>query len=163
MASRISSVLPSVGRDSQGEDPWTDPVGVELADGVQIGRIPDCATAPVVKIVLWDERTRPLWEVSGPAIPLQAFFVGVTPNGFKVDTPLADIPAGQEVRLVVIRKDKGAVGLRYRATDLRAGRVVSQSTLSRFTPDGFQSADLCTTTPGGGKAGSSTSTSLLGG
>ena len=39
----IGDVLPGVGKDKQGEDPWNDPVGVELVGGFQVVHIPDCA------------------------------------------------------------------------------------------------------------------------
>lgn len=163
---QISSVLPSVGRDAQGEDPWTDPIGMEEAGPFQVAHIPDCANAPVVKIVLWDEQTRPLWQVTGQAVALRSFVVGVTPKGFTVDTPLRERrPPGEQLRLVVIRRLKGAAGIRYQASNLRKGRVVALPGLTRFTIDGFQTADVCGSTPGSGKDGSSstTSTTLLGG
>ncbi|MGI8754541.1 MAG: hypothetical protein ACR2MB_01520 [Acidimicrobiales bacterium] len=167
LAFQISSVLPSVGRDAQGEDPWTDPIGVEEAGPFQIAHIPDCANAPVVKIVLLDEETRPLWQVTGPAVPLRSFVVGVAPEGFTTDTPLRTGPPGEQLRLVVIRRLKGAAGIRYQASNLRKGRVVALPGLSRFTIDGFQTADVCGSTPGSGNDGSSSSTTpsttLLGG
>lgn len=163
LAVRLTTVLPTVGEDLQGADPWTDPVGVELAGPFQVAHIPDCAMAPVAKIVLWDEDNQPLWEVSGPAQPLQSFAVGATPEGFKVDTPFTDPQPGSVLRLVVIRQSEGPAGIRYQVADLRAGRVVALRTLSRFTVDGFRTADVCSSAAGAPTDGSTSSTTLLGG
>lgn len=163
LAVRVSGVLPSVGKDLQGDDPWTDPIGLEQAGPFQVAHIPDCAVAPIAKIVLWDEDNRPLWEVSGPALPLRTFSVGATPKGFQVDTQYRKPRRGALLRLVVIRQLKGAAGIRYQEADLREGRVVALATLSRFTVEGFQTEDVCSSSAGGPTDGSASSTTLLGG
>lgn len=146
--SSVRDVLPAVGKDKQGEDPWTDQLGVEKVGPFQIAHIPDCAAAPVVRIVLWDEESKPYWEVSGPATPMDSFAVGVTPEGFKTETPYREPPAGAVQRLVVIRKVKGVAGVRYTTEDLRTGYVATGEPISRFLPDDFQTGRFCGGTEG---------------
>ena len=48
---RVSGALSDVGRDADGTDPWTDPIGLEpVKGGFLVGRIPDCAAAPITRI-----------------------------------------------------------------------------------------------------------------
>lgn len=164
---RVSDVLPGVGQDVDGTDPWNDPIGVEATGDFQVARVPTCASAPIFKILLWDDKATPLWEVSGPAVALQSFVVGVAPDGFKVETPYRKPVTGSLVRLIVIRRLKGPAGVRYRATDLRKGRVVALPTLSTFTVDGFLGADVCGASAesggGSGPKATASSTTLIGG
>ncbi len=153
----VTEVLPDVGKDRQGEDPWRYPVGVEKVGQFQIAHIPDCAAAPVVGIVLWDEDSRPYWEVSGPATPMESFAIGVTPEGFTADTPYRTPPADAVLRLVVVRKVKGVAGVRFRATDLRTGYVASGEPISRYLVDDFQTGKVCAT-EGTGKGSATSST-----
>lgn len=139
----VSEALPQVGRDEQGDDPWSDPVGVEKVGSFQIAHVPDCAAGPVVRIALWDESSKPYWEVSGPPTPMTMFVIGVTPKGFTSVVPLRTPRPGASLRLVVIRRVKGAAGVRYTSSDLRPDRVVAMLPLSRFTIAGFQTADVC--------------------
>lgn len=160
LALQVKDVLPEVGRDAQGDDPWTDPVGVEAAGPFQVVHIPDCAAGPVTRIILMDERSNPYWRVSGPPAALNTFVVGVTPKGFTVDVPFRK-PANKAVlRLVVIRKVKGAAGVRYTARDLREKRVVSMLPLTRFTVAGFQTADVCGKATKDGKDTATTATTI---
>jgi hypothetical protein len=139
----VSEALPEVGRDARGEDPWTDPIGLEKAGAFAIAHLPDCAAGPIVRIALWDESSKPYWEVSGPPQPLTQFVVGVTPEGFTEEVKFRAPPRGAVLRLVVIRRVKGPAGVRYQESDLRSKRVVAMLPLTRFTVEGFQTADVC--------------------
>jgi hypothetical protein len=140
---RAVEVLPEVGRDQLGDDNWADPLGVHLAGGLHVARVPDCAAGAFTRMVLWDPESQPYWEVEGPATPLTSFLVGVAPEGFRTVTEFRDPPRGALLRLVAFRRDGGPVGIRYRATDLRPNRVVSGNPLTRFTIEGFQTAEVC--------------------
>src|SRR5690606_12497915 len=121
LRSSIADVLPEIGKDEQGVDPWRDPGGIGPVGEDQPAGIPDCAAAPVVRIELWDEATEPYWEVSGPATPMGSFAVGVTPEGWEEETPYSAPPADAVLRLMVVRKVKGVAGVRYQTSDLRTG------------------------------------------
>lgn len=138
-----TEVLPEVGKDRLGADNWNDPIGLELANGFQVGRVPDCAAGAFTRFVLWDPNSNPYWEVVGPATPLNTFLVGVAPEGFTTVTDFSDPPRGAVLRLVAFRRDGGAVGIRYQASDLRENRVMSGNPLVPYTVDGFQEADVC--------------------
>jgi len=152
----VGDVLPDVGKDKQGDDPWNDPVGVEKVAGFQVVRIPDCAAAPVVRIGLWDEESKPYWEVSGPPTPMASFAIGATPEGWTENKAYTAPPANAVLRLVVFRKVKGVAGVRYQASDLRTGYVVSGLPISRYEVDDFQTGDVC---GDGGDGDGSTTTS----
>jgi hypothetical protein len=139
----VKEVMPEVGRDRLGEDPWDDPIGLENVDGFQIAHVPDCALAPITRIVLWDENSRAYWQVSGPPTPMTTFSVGATPDGFTVDKEYTAPPPGSVLRLVAFRTVGGAAGIRYRRADLVTNRVMSGSPLSRFTIAGYQTARVC--------------------
>lgn len=156
VATRVVEVLPEVGKDQLGSDSWVDPLGIHLAGGFHVARVPDCAAGAFTRIALWDPNSKPYWEVAGPATPLTSFVVGVTPKGFTLVQRYRDPPKGAVLRLVAFRKDGGPVGIRYLATDLRPNRVVSGNPLQRFTIAGFQSAKVCGT---GGDAARSSSSS----
>ncbi len=143
MTRQVAEVLPEVGRDQLGDDRWEDPVGVELAEGVQVGHVPDCASGSITRIVLWDADSEPLWEVEGPPAGLQSFFVGIAPPEFTEVVPYREPAADELVRLVVFHRSGGVAGIRYDATSLRDGRVVSGNPLRRFTVEGFQAARVC--------------------
>lgn len=155
---QVADVLPEVGKDQMGEDNWDAPLGVNIGGGFQVARVPDCAAGAFTRIVLWDARSEPYWEVSGPATPLTGFVVGIAPEGFTVETTYRDPPAGAVLRLVAFRKDGGPVGIRYYRSNLRENRVVSGHPLQQFTISGFQTARVCGTGessgPGGSTAGS---------
>lgn len=167
----IGDVLPVVGKDKQGEDPWNDPVGVEKVGGFQVVHIPDCAAAPVVRIALWDEDSVPYWEVSGPATPMNSFAVGGTPQGFTEDRPYKKPPADAVLRLVVFRKVKGVAGVRFQESDLRSGYVASGTPISRYGVEDYQTGSVCgsedeegdgsTTTTGSTVPGDATVTTTL--
>ncbi len=140
---RTADILPEVGKDKAGEEPWTEPIGVESVRGFMVGHIPDCASGAVSKIVLWDENADPYWSVSGPATPMATFSVGATPEGFKVDTPLHKPPRGAVLRLVVFRRGQQPAGIRYSVADLVEDRVMGGDPLQRFTVSGWQTADVC--------------------
>lgn len=140
---QVTEVLGEVGKDHLGEDSWEDPVGVELTSGYEIGHLPDCAAAPVTRIVLWDAESNPFWEVAGPPTPLQTFFVGATPGGFEEIVPYEEPPPGEVLRLVVFRRTGEVAGLRYQRTDLRDERVMSGRPLRSFTREGFLGASVC--------------------
>ena len=159
MARSVSHALPEVGKDAQGDDPWTDPVGVELVNGFQVAHIPDCAAGPVVRISLLDPASHPYWQVSGPPSAMTAFVVGATPTGFKVEVPLRPPPPAAVLRLVVFRKVKGAAGLRYQVSDLQKARVAAMLPIAHFTIAGFQTADVC----GNAKDGKTPGTTLASG
>ncbi len=154
--SDLGNVLPDVGKDKQGEDPWNDPVGVEKVAGFQVVRIPDCAAAPVVRIALWDEASKPYWEVAGPPTPMASFAIGATPEGFTENKAFTKPPADAVLRLVVFRKVKGVAGVRYRESDLRTGYVASGLPISRYGVEDFQTGDVCGDAAAGD--GSSTTT-----
>ncbi|MCU1352917.1 MAG: hypothetical protein JWM05_2126 [Acidimicrobiales bacterium] len=158
LARDVGKALPDVGKDAQGDDPWTDPVGVELLSGFQVGHIPDCAAAPIVGIILMDPASRPYWQVTGPPSAMTTFVVGATPKGFKVVVPLKKPPRSAVLRLVVIRTVKGSAGVRYQTSDLRTKRVAAMLPISRFTIAGFQTADVCGLK--NGKAKGTTGTTL---
>ena len=143
VATRVARVLPDVGKDQLGADAWVDPLGVHLAGGFHVARVPDCAAGAFTRIVLWDPYSQPYWEVTGPPTPLTSFVVGVAPEGFTEVKGYRDPPKGAILRLVAFRKDGGPVGIRYLATDLRPKRIVSMQPLQRFTIEGFQSAQVC--------------------
>lgn len=159
----VGAVLPDVGKDKQGEDPWNDPVGVEKVAGFQVVRIPDCAAAPVVRIALWDEASEPYWEVSGPPTPMASFAIGATPEGFTEDKAFTKPPAGAVLRLVVFRKVKGVAGVRYQESDLRTGYVASGLPISRYEVADFQTGDVCGDEAGGDGSSTTTSTTVPGG
>ena len=139
----VKDVLSDVGKDKQGEDPWNDPVGVEKVGVFQVVHIPDCAAAPVVRIALWDEESKPYWEVAGPATPMESFAIGATPEGFEEVHPFTKPPADAVLRLVVFRKVKGVAGVRFQNTDLRTGYVASGTPISRYEVDKFQVGSVC--------------------
>lgn len=143
MWNRVSTVLPDVGKDKQGEDPWVDPLGVEKVAQFQIAHIPDCGAAPVIRIALWDEDSRPYWEVSGPATPMASFAIGVTPEGFTADTPYKAPPAGAVLRLLVVRKVKGVAGVRFQTSDLRTSYVATGEPIKHYLLEDFQTGDVC--------------------
>lgn len=145
LAGRALSVLPEVSRDQLGEDNWEAPLGLHLAAGFQVARVPDCAAGAFTRMVLWSPDSEPYWEIEGPPTPLNSFVVGAAPEGFTTVTPFRDPPRGELLRLVAFRRDGGPVGIRYRSTDLRDNRVVSLNPLSRFTIEGFQTAEVCET------------------
>jgi hypothetical protein len=151
ITSRATEVLPEVGKDRLGADNWSDPLGIQLTNGFQVGRIPDCAAGAFTRFVLWNPDSEPYWEVVGPPTPINTFLVGVAPEGFTTLTDFRDPPVGEVLRLVAFRRDGGAVGVRYRATDLRTTRVVSGNPLAPYTVEGFQTARLCGT--GAGESG----------
>ncbi|WP_421118824.1 hypothetical protein ACE2AJ_15850 [Aquihabitans daechungensis] len=169
--SDVGNVLPDVGKDKQGEDPWNDPVGIEKVAGFQVARIPDCAAAPVVRIGLWDEASQPYWEVSGPPTPMASFAIGATPEGFTENKAFTKPPAGAVLRLVVFRKVKGVAGVRYQESDLRTGYVASGQPISRYGVEDFQTGDVCgddgegdgSTTTTTGLVATTTTTALTGG
>lgn len=143
VARQVAEVLPEVPKDLLGDDRWSEPLGVELNEGFQIGRLPDCAAGSVTRIVLWDADSEPYWEVTGPATPMTAFYVGVLPGGFTEVEPIREPPPGALLRLVVFRKVGGPVGIRYRESQLRDGFVMSGRPLTSYTVEGFQTEDLC--------------------
>lgn len=150
MTNRATTVLPEVGRDRLGEDNWSEPLGLELANGFHVARIPDCAAGAFTRFVLWNPDSEAYWEVAGPPTPLNTFLVGVAPDGFATITPFSDPPRGAVLRLVAFRRDGGPVGIRYQAADLREKRVVSGNPLVRYTAEGFQEASVCSTASGAG-------------
>lgn len=152
----VAEVLPDVGKDQQGEDPWVDQLGVEKVGIFQIAHIPDCAAAPVVRIELWDEESRPYWQVKGPPTPMATFAVGATPEGWEVVEPYREPPAGAILRLVIVRSVKGVAGVRYLAEDLRTGLVVLGIPSSRFELDDFQTGEFCDDGTEAGDEGSTT-------
>lgn len=146
---QVTEVLGEVGKDHLGDDPWEDPLGVELNSGYEIGHIPDCAAAPVTRIVLWDSESNPYWEVAGPPTPLQSFFVGAAPGGFEEIVSYEEPPPGEVLRLVVFRRTGEVAGMRYQRADLRDERVMSGRPLRSFTREGFQTASVCGEAPVG--------------
>ncbi|HEX2576116.1 MAG TPA: hypothetical protein VHK88_07185 [Aquihabitans sp.] len=159
LGARVVDVLPEVGKDQLGDDRWSDPLGVELNGQFQIAHLPDCAAGSVTRIALWDSRSEPYWEVAGPAVPLEAFVVGAAPEGFTEVVKFRAPPEGALLRLVVFRRVGGPAGIRYRNDDLRSQRVMSGSTLTAYTVEGFKTAAVCgdgetdNTTPDGAPAG----------
>ena len=140
---RLTDVLPEVGKDKQGEDPWTDPLGVEKLGDFQVVRIPDCAAAPVVRVELWDEDSEPYWEMTGPPTPLQSFVVGVAPEGWEEQTPYREPPAGAVLRLLVVRRVKGVAGVRFQARDLRSEYVTTGPPTTRYLVEDFVTGSVC--------------------
>jgi hypothetical protein len=141
--SNVADVLPDVGKDRQGEDPWEDPVGMEKVGVFQLARIPDCAAAPVERIELWDEDSNPYWQVAGPPTPMATFAVGVTPEGFTEIEPYTEPPADAVLRLVVVRSVKGVAGVRYLIDDLQEGYAVVGVPRTRYAVEDFQTGDVC--------------------
>jgi hypothetical protein len=140
---QVADVLPEVGQDRQGADPWVDPVGIEKIGDFRVARIPDCAAAPVVHIELWDEDSEPYWEVSGPAKPMGSFAIGVTPEGWETRTGYRDPPPDATLRLVVVRRGQGPAGVRYQESDLREGFVAAGNPILRWSLERFLAADVC--------------------
>lgn len=159
-AARVAEVLPEVPKDQLGDDTWDNPVGLEQAGAFQVAHIPDCAAGAITRIVLWDADSEPFWEVTGPPTPMTSFVVGVLPAGFTEVEPYREPPSGTVLRLVVFPQMGGAAGVRYQANQLRSGRVVSGTPLSRYTVSGFQTAEVCGQESG--VTGSSTTTTLPG-
>ncbi|MCB1031327.1 MAG: hypothetical protein KDA95_08300 [Acidimicrobiales bacterium] len=141
--SNISGVIPSVGKDLQGDDPWVDLLGVEKVGGFQIAHIPDCATAPIVRIELWNEDSEPYWAVTGPPTAMSSFVVGALPAGWtevvKYNTPRS----GAVLRLMVVRNVKGVAGVRYKAENLRTGYATTGVPPQRFELENFQTGRFC--------------------
>ena len=156
-AARVADVLPDVPKDQLGDDTWDNPLGLEKAGAFELAHIPDCAAGAITRIVLWNADSEPYWEVTGPATPMTSFVVGVLPTGFTEVVPYRTPPAGTGLRLVVFPQVGGTAGIRYQAGQLRVGRVVSGTPLSRYTVSGFQTAEVCGQESGG--KGSSTTTS----
>ena len=141
--SKITEVVPDVGEDEQGVDPWEDPIGIEQIGEFQVAHIPDCAVAPVVRIELWDAESQPYWQVEGPPTPMGSFVVGVTPEGFTELTAYGDPPDTAVLRLVVVRKVKGVAGLRYMEDDVREGVVATGDPLVRYEREDFVTGSVC--------------------
>ena len=160
LADDVADVIPQVGKDDQGEDPWTDPVGVEKAGPYRLVHIPDCAQAPIEKIVLWDEDSRPYWEVEGPPASLATFVIGVTPPGFEVVVPFREPPPGVILRVGVVRSARGMAGVRYRESDLRTGFSVTGNPVVRYKTENFTKGGVCGEdgTEGSGGVGTSSTT-----
>ena len=143
VARSVSEVLGEVPKDRLGSDPWEATLGLERADPFQIAYLPDCAAGSVTRIVLWDENSKPYWEVTGPPTPMATFVVGAAPVGFETVVPYREPPKGALVRLVAFRRAGDPVGLRYREVDLVSGRVVGLPSLTRFSREGFKTAEVC--------------------
>jgi hypothetical protein len=157
--SDVADVLPDVGKDQQGDDPWTDQLGVEKVGIFQIAHIPDCAAAPLKGIELWDEDSNAYWKVrapKGPGTPMATFAVGATPEGWEVVEPYEEPPADAILRLIVVRSVKGVAGVRYQKADLRSGYAVLGVPASRFEVADFASGEFCD--DGTGEDGSTTTT-----
>ena len=161
--SRASDVLPEVGKDRQGDDPWEDPVGIELIEDLQVARIPDCAAAPVVRIELWDEQSEPYWSVSGPATPMGSFAIGFTPEGFTEDIPYEAPEPDAVQRLVVVRSVKGVAGIRYQDENRKQGTLVAGDPLVRYNAEAWVTASVCDDTEDGDSTDTTTATTLPGG
>lgn len=147
VADKVANVLPEVGKDQLGEDRWDDPLGVELSGDFLVAHIPECAAGSITRIALWDANSKPYWEVSGPATPMPAFIIGLTPGGFTEVVPYRRPPADTILRLVAFRRIGGAAGIRYQAAQLRSKRVVGGIPLSSYTIEGFQAAPVCSKSP----------------
>lgn len=139
----VSDVLPGVGQDLEGEDPWVDQVGIEPLDDFRVVRIPECAADALVSIELWDADSEPYWEVRGPATPLSSFAIGFAPEGWETVTPYTEPPEDATLRLVVVRRDKGVAGIRYQESELREGFVAAGDPVLRWSLENFQTGDLC--------------------
>lgn len=139
----VAGVLDEVPKDRLGTDPWSATLGIERIDPFQVVYLPDCASGSVTRIVLWDEDSEPYWEVSGPPTPMASFVIGGTPVGFTEVVPYTEPPAGAMLRLVAFLRSGEPVGLRFRDVDLVTGRVVATPKLSRFSREGFQTAEVC--------------------
>lgn len=147
---RVADTLPEVGRDDTGSDTWRAPLAVqELNEEVVLGVVPDCAAGPITRIVLWDPESEPYWEVSGPARPVQDFFVGFPIEGFSTDVEFRRPPDDELVRLIVFRRVGSPAGVRFRYSDIANGRLMGGSPLRSYTRDGWLSEAECTG-PGGG-------------
>jgi len=153
---QVAAMLPQVGKDKAGEDPWAVPVGIESIRGFEVVHVPDCAVGAITRISLWDAHSKPFWSVTGPASPLKTFSVGATPPRFTVVTPFHAPPKGTTLWLVVIRRGRSAAGIRYKASDLVENRVVSGKPLRRYTDSGYQTADVCGTDTSGTLIGATT-------
>jgi hypothetical protein len=140
---QISAVVPEVGQDKQGADPWLDPVGVEKVGPFQVAHIPDCAAAPVVRIELWDEESKPYWRVVGPPTPLASFAIGAVPEGFLEELAYDPPPRDAVQRLVVVRKVKGVAGVRFEESDLRTAYVATGLPLRRYPVEDFKTGSVC--------------------
>jgi len=156
MWSSVAEVLPGIGKDQQGDDPWEDPVAVEKVGVFQVARIPDCAAAPVERIELWDEDSKPYWQAVGPPTPMSSFVIGVAPEGFSEPTAYTEPPAGAVLRLVVVRSVKGVAGTRYQMADLRSAYVIDGE--RRYEVETFQTASVCGGDEADGTGGGSTTT-----
>jgi hypothetical protein len=141
MWSNLAGVLPDVGKDQQGEDPWEDPVGIEKVGVFHVAHLPDCAAAPVERIELWDEESEPYWQAVGAPTPMSSFVIGVAPEGFLDLTPYTEPPAGAVLRLVVVRSVKGVAGTRYETADLRTAYVIDGD--RRYEIEDFTTGEVC--------------------
>ena len=123
-----------------------------MKGGVLVGRAPDCAAAPVTRITIWDQDSKPIWDVTGPPTALPAFIVGAAPNGFRVVTPYEKPADDAVVRLIVNRQRLGVAGVRYAADDLGRGKVTTyyEGAYHTFSRSGFQGADVCKRRPAAG-------------
>lgn len=143
MVNRVSGVLPEVPRDQLGADRWNEPLGLARSGEVEVAYIPDCAADPITRIVLWDADSEPYWEVAGEPKPLEAFLVGIAPEGFTEVVPFEEPPPGEVLRLIAFRSIGGSAGIRYTSGQLRENRVVSGTPLTSYTADGFKDALVC--------------------
>lgn len=161
LADDVADVLPQIGKDEQGEEPWSDPVAVEKAGPYRIIHVPDCALAPIDKVVLWDEDSKPYWEVQGPAASLSTFVIGATPPGFDVVVPFEEPPPGVILRIGVFRTTGSAAGTRYRESDLRTGYAAGGDPVVRYKRESFTKGDVCGEDGGEDPAGGATTSSSM--
>jgi hypothetical protein len=150
---QVSAVVPEVGQDEQGVDPWLDPIGVEKVGPFQVAHIPDCAAAPVVRIELWDEESNPYWRVVGPPTPMASFAIGAVPEGFLEELAYEAPPPDAVQRLVVVRKVKGVAGVRFRESDLRTAYVATGQPIVRYPLEDFRTGSVCADDDDDGEGG----------
>jgi hypothetical protein len=144
VGSMVADALPRVPKDKAGEDNWEDPLAIDAnKNGLMRVLIPDCAASPITRIVLWDENSKPYWEVSGRPTPMAQFVLGFTPEGFSVDVPWTKPANSATLRLVAFRRVGGPIGLRFSFDDLTEGRVMGGMPLASYSVDGWKKASVC--------------------
>ncbi len=142
LGSRVINALPDVGKNLHPTTPWGAPMAVERkANGWLVAHVPLCAQGPVAGLFLWDDHGRSLWELRGQTFPIGDFTVGEVPTGLKVVHRLETPSPSQTLRLGAFRVAGQPVGVTFRISGLRDGKVRYGG--KWITPAAFKASAKC--------------------